>query len=319
MKTNIEYKPINISYINEAVNMIMFAYDTERKSIPYLPNYNFYKSIYASINGLFSVGNGVVAIQANRLVGFLAGFVVNKFFSRYSGIYCPIFGHGAIGEKRIEIYQRLYEQAADLWVKHSHVTHAITVFSHDQDLIESWFWQGFGLRCIDAIRKTSTVTFKKSPIRIKKLMLADVPTLSGIYTQHKNYFRRSPIFMLKDTEDVVREHYNSLLKENHHEWIAYHNDIPVGIMSIAPTAETFIADHPSIMNINGAYIVEGERGRGIGTMLLRTVQEWLLLNKYQLCGVDFESINPLGRGFWMKYFLPYTYSLVRKIDERLLK
>ncbi|MBP2643258.1 MAG: hypothetical protein H6Q67_1145 [Firmicutes bacterium] len=318
MKIDIEFKPINSSYVDEAVNMIIVAYAKERISIPYLPDSDFYKSIYDSINCLFRDGSGVVAIHDNRLVGFLAGFVVSEFFSSYSGIYCPIFGHGAIGEERMEIYQSLYEQVADLWVKNSHVTHAITMFSHDQDLVKLWCWQGFGLRCIDAIRKTSILTFKEAPIQIKKVILDDVPTLANIYTQQKNYYRKSPIFMIKDTEDM-REHYNWIVKENHHEWIACKNDIPVGIIRIAPTAETFIAAHPSIMNITRAYVVENERGKGIGTMLLNTVQEWLIQNEYPLCGVDFESINPSGRSFWMKYFLPYTYSLVRKIDERFLR
>lgn len=89
-------------------------------------------------------------------------------------------------------------------------------------------------------------------------------------------------------------------------------------MSIAPSAETFVSDHPSVMNIKAAYVTESERKTGVGAILLNTVQEWLLKNGYPLCGVDFESINPLGSYFWMKYFAPYTYSLVRRIDERIL-
>jgi GNAT superfamily N-acetyltransferase len=89
-------------------------------------------------------------------------------------------------------------------------------------------------------------------------------------------------------------------------------------MSIGPTAETFVAEHPTVMNIKGAYVADSERGTGVGKLLLAVVQEWLLQNDYQLCGVDFESINPLGSRFWMKYFTPYTYSLVRRIDERIL-
>ena len=41
-------------------------------------------------------------------------------------------------------------------------------------------------------------------------------------------------------------------------------------------------------------------------------------NQIPLVGVDYESINPKGNRFWFKHFLPYTYSLVRRIDERIL-
>jgi hypothetical protein len=36
-------------------------------------------------------------------------------------------------------------------------------------------------------------------------------------------------------------------------------------------------------------------------------------------GVDFESINPYGSGFWLKYFTAYTCSVVRRIDEGAVK
>ena len=40
---------------------------------------------------------------------------------------------------------------------------------------------------------------------------------------------------------------------------------------------------------------------------------------YTKLGVDFESINPSGSGFWLKYFNAYTNSVVRRIDEQILK
>lgn len=31
--------------------------------------------------------------------------------------------------------------------------------------------------------------------------------------------------------------------------------------------------------------------------------------------MDYETMNPTARGFWEKYFTPYTISLVRRIDK----
>ncbi len=40
---------------------------------------------------------------------------------------------------------------------------------------------------------------------------------------------------------------------------------------------------------------------------------------YTRLGVDFESINPSGSGFWLKHFHAYTNSVVRRIDERIMQ
>lgn len=35
-------------------------------------------------------------------------------------------------------------------------------------------------------------------------------------------------------------------------------------------------------------------------------------------GVDYETLNLTALLFWSKYFKGYTYSFVRRIDERIL-
>lgn len=92
---------------------------------------------------------------------------------------------------------------------------------------------------------------------------------------------------------------------------------PVGYMRIQPNGERFISEHPDVMNITGAYILNNERRSGIGVALLATIQRWLIQDGYPLCAVDFESINTMGSNFWTKYFSPYTYTMVRRIDERI--
>jgi len=102
-------------------------------------------------------------------------------------------------------------------------------------------------------------------------------------------------------------------------WIARVDGEPLGYIRIEPDGESFVSRHPSVMNITGAYVVEGRRGSGVGVSLLAELQQWLIQNGYKLCGVDFESINTLGSRFWTRRFTPYTYSMVRRIDERILE
>ena len=61
------------------------------------------------------------------------------------------------------------------------------------------------------------------------------------------------------------------------------------------------------------------RGRGVYKNLLNYVINTLKTEGFTRLGVDFESINPSGSGFWLKFFHAYTNSVVRRIDERIMQ
>ncbi len=70
-----------------------------------------------------------------------------------------------------------------------------------------------------------------------------------------------------------------------------------------------------MVNICGAYLLLGYRGKGVYTKLLAVMLETVQAEGYTRCGVDFESLNPTARGYWTKHFTAYTNSVVRRIDE----
>ncbi len=62
------------------------------------------------------------------------------------------------------------------------------------------------------------------------------------------------------------------------------------------------------------YLSEEYRGKGSATLLVdAAVEEAKNLSKAVL-GVDYETMNPPARGFWEKFFTPYTLSLIRHVD-----
>ncbi len=320
MKINIQYEPVNENHVSAAANLVMSAYYDEKMAVPFLPNEQEFLSYFQkAIGNLFNKGNGVAAVCNNELIGFLAGFEGDEFFGKCKGTYSPLYGHGVKKEYRKSLYQELYKHAANLWVNKSCMTHAITFFAHDRETIDTWFWQGFGLRCVDAIREVVPIYANNPTIIINKTDIGDIPVLAEIHRQHNQYYRNSPIFMPHQEEDPIQDLTDWLEQPNHHLWVAYHGEKPLGYMRIEPSAETFVSEHQDVMNITGAYVIDSERKSGIGALLLGTIQQWLLQNGYPLCGVDFESINTTGSLFWTKYFTPYTYSMVRRIDERILE
>lgn len=83
--------------------------------------------------------------------------------------------------------------------------------------------------------------------------------------------------------------------------------------------ETFIQDTPGYLHVKGAYCLPEHRCKGLNQRLLSMLIQDLKTKGYTRLGVDFESINPMAYGFWLKYFDAYTHSLVRRIDEKAVK
>jgi len=82
--------------------------------------------------------------------------------------------------------------------------------------------------------------------------------------------------------------------------------------------ENFITDEPDMLSVCGAYLKENYRGKNILQSLLSFVLETLKKDGVKRLGVDCETINPTALRFWGKNFDNYTYSFVRRIDERII-
>jgi GNAT superfamily N-acetyltransferase len=66
-----------------------------------------------------------------------------------------------------------------------------------------------------------------------------------------------------------------------------------------------------------AFTKASARSKGVATALLNRSLEWARSQGYERCAVDFETMNFLASRFWLKWFEPVCYSLVRCVDERL--
>jgi len=311
-------RELEAEHLPGALKLVREGYEEEKKMVPFLPAYKeLEESLQKKLKALADGGKGFVALRDGEVTGFLAGYPMDQLFGSCRGVYVPLFGQGAQKENRQEIYRELYTCAAEKWVEEGKYSHALTFFAQDRETIDTWFWLGFGLRCVDAIRKTEPLEATASGLEVKKGNFADLPMLASLDQKHSRYYRNSPVFMLKSCENPLQDLKEWLKRENHHLWYALQEGTPVGYLQVEPTGETFISHHPWVMNITGAFVADKTRGRGVGLALLAQAQNWLKEEGYPLCGVDFESINIAGSKFWNRYFTPYTFSLVRRIDERV--
>lgn len=307
----------NMNHVASAVLLAKENYEEEREYVSYLPKIESTPDLeYFARNGL-----GVAALEDNCLVGFLCCYEPwdNAFDSTEKGTFSPIHAHGAIKENRQMIYKRMYQYAAEKWVKHKISYHGIALYAHDAESLDAFFTYGFGLRCMDAIRPMCEIECRSQDgLMFEELTKAEVSRIRELRKLQSDHMGYSPCFMYSSEEEFQAwlaraEERDSRL------FIAKDGDKPVAFVEITSAGENFVTENNTMRNICGAYCLPEYRGKDIYQNLLNYTIRKLQGEGYKLLGVDFESFNPTAYGFWLKYFTAYTKSVVRRIDECALR
>ena len=307
----------NQSHVESARLIVMENYCEEQKAVPCLPEIDMVPELeYFAENGL-----GVAALEEDRLLGFLCWYKPweNAFDSTAKGTFSPLHAHGTIKENRSMIYKRMYQYAAEKWVKQMVTYHGITLYAHDAEALDTFFTYGFGMRCMDAIRPMTVVDCKTCEgIRFGELAKDEVSQVRELRKQLSEHLGASPCFMYATEEEFL-----SWLKRaegrDSRLFVAKDGEKTVAFIEVTSDGENFATGSETMRNICGAYCLPEYRGKDICQNLLNDVIRKLAAEGYTRLGVDFESFNPTAYGFWMKSFTAYTKSVVRRIDEGALR
>ncbi|MBR4742707.1 MAG: GNAT family N-acetyltransferase [Oscillospiraceae bacterium] len=305
-------------HTEEAEEIALGAYHRERAFTKELPEV----SGIPILKALSGNGFGVAAFEDGKMVGFLCSVepFENVFRSTdVRGVFSPMGANGAVMENHGRIYAALYQAAAEKWVKAGAMSHAICLYEHDEEAKRQLFRYGFGLRCADAIRPMETVDCDAcSGYAFMELPGEEYASVYPLYLALNAHYCSSPVFMNRKPE--TRDAFLDSLERNQERIFAAKTDGEYcAYMQVSDEGETFAASGKSYRHITGAYCMPEHRGRGVYKNLLNYVIQTLKTEGYTRLGVDFESINPSGSGFWLKYFHAYTGSVVRRIDERILE
>ena len=142
-------------WLPAAVRLAEENYEEERRAVPALP-----KDVkMPALETLAANGLGVAAVEGEELLGFLGAYgPFGPVFCTpdVCGVFSPIHAHGARQENRSLIYQRMYQAAAEKWVKAGASSHAISLYAPDVQAKDAFYTYGFGMRCMDLIRHLST-------------------------------------------------------------------------------------------------------------------------------------------------------------------
>jgi len=259
---------------------------------------------------------GLVALREGQLVGFLLALVLPSFRGKRS-VYSPEWANGALLAEADTIYQALYAQLAAQWVADGCILHALTVLANDTHGLAGWYWQGFGLNGIDAVRNMDNVVSEAAPFTIRRATLADLELVAAHSLALQEHLARPPVFKSLEEPDGSDYYAQWLAETDHVMWLAYDdNGIPIGSLGLVPAnADTrLLMQDPGTLNIMHAYTEPAWRGHGIAAALLAQAISAGRAQGYVRCAVDFESPNITAARFWIRHFRPVCYSVIRVVS-----
>jgi ribosomal protein S18 acetylase RimI-like enzyme len=309
--------PFDPQFLPDAAELFVQNLAALRAAAPSLPDgLEHPDSAAAMLAQLFQRCPGVMAVADDgRLAGYLGWFTVDGFrATQRRAAYVPEWGHATSAEGRPHIYRALYRAAAEQWNATGCSMHAITVLAHDQAAQQVWFWNGFGLLVVDAVRPMQVLDAPvHTDLAVRAATMDDVADLAALDAEHCQHYERSPIFMAPRTGDSAGQFASFLARPKNSVWLALDREEPVGFLRF----EGYDFDCAAIVKsdqtirISGAFVRPAYRGRRAAAALLDAALRHYAGRGFTCCAVDFESFNPEAAAFWPKYFEPVAYSLAR--------
>ncbi len=320
-----KYILINKTHINDVVKIAEINYQKEYEKVKSLPRIDFGEQIRNNL--LESIKNelGVVAVEQDKVVGYMCAWQFNEFFGKSKGVYIPIECHGALGENRLTIYASLIKEVSRFWATKEIFSHGIGIYSHDVELKEFFCVSGYGMRTMDAmvmvdqglkqLTKMTNNETQYSHIIYEEINYSELNSIFDLANKLIQHLNDAPVFF-PISEHKYDDYINKIKEKKSRFLVAKNQETVIGYIELKVGGENFATYEKDTLNICGAYIEQRYRGVGIYSRLVKYAFEILESEGYIRCGVDCETINPEAYHYWKKIFTPYVYSYVRRIDER---
>jgi GNAT superfamily N-acetyltransferase len=311
--------PLREEHLEDAALLVSNRYKRLCEQEPHLPQSYAEMAKFLPLlrNILNASGIGVATFHGDRLVGFLTGWKMPSFRGKRS-IYSPEWANAADLEDSAHIYEEMYSHLAAAWVADKCVAHYISLFPNDVNALRACHWMGFGMISIDAIRGLDPIQDQDANVKIRRAGLQDIDQVMELHEGLREYMKGTPVFLLTEKRD--QSYYEEWLRDpDKVVWLAYWKEEPVAFMRLGPADDdvcTIIVDEKTT-SIYAAFTKEKVRKEGIATALLDHALKSAQASGYERCAVPFEPMNLMGTRFWLKYFKPVCWSVLRHVDERV--
>ena len=313
---SLEITTLQEKHLDDAAALVCARYTTLRERVPIMPSrYEEVSVILPMLVHLIKDSPGVVALQGSRLVGFLSGLVLPKLLGKRCA-YSPEWANGVELEANRRTYDEMYTCLSAQWIADGCGMHAVTLLANDRPGVEGWQWLGFGFAGADGIRALNPIEGATAQVEVRQAGMEDVASVSLFVQALEQHMLSAPIFWIHDLGDC-REWLNDPAQA---AWLAHDGHEAIGCMAIGPAnsdACAIIQDDKTA-SIMMAFTRESARNKGVAMAVLNRSLEWARSQGYARCAVDFETMNLTASRFWLRWFEPVCYSLIRGIDERVV-
>lgn len=304
--------------INDLESLVAFATPFQADALqrfPALPQPDDHV-LRHSFQSRLERGAGVVARENGDLVGCLLGVgPIENFRPGHFGVYGPITSCLVAGDHQDQVFTRLLTAFGELPQFAGTQIAAFTVFPYLHDLNASLSLNGFGVRCADAVVNIADLpATAETDVVIEQVAIADAVRLREVKQSLGTHLASSPVFQEEfqfTPEFIVWKSEN---RQSVH-FAARDGDRIVGFIEATFEGENYLTVHPQMRNICGAGVLPEYRNRGIMRALLVALANYYRSEGITVLGVDYETQNPNARGFWERFFAPYTWSWERSFDR----
>lgn len=299
----------------EAGNLAVREYEAEaarNHSLNPVPDIDMLKD---RIGRLFELPWNLAAFEGGSMTGFLAYYnPMPEQFGRVKGCFSPLHGSAFAGEDRARCASLLFQHLTALMVQSGIGSFAVCKYAHDSEVIASFVLNGFGIRCSDSIRSLKKPLIVPAPAGVcfRELSGEEQRQVAPLEDALERHIADCPTFMYHGPMQEERAMGSDRV------FAAFFGNNPVAFIKITHGGETFVSDAADTLHINGAYCLPEYRKTGLAAALISHITDILREERVSHLGVDCETINPNALHFWGKYFDAYTYSFVRRLDERAL-
>jgi GNAT superfamily N-acetyltransferase len=307
--------PFSPEHVGPAVELFSASYRQERGHSPLLPERALVEPGWIHDQLQASLSNpGVVVLDGGQVVAYM----VTGYRFRWKGRRAALvreLGHGAVEAGRAELYQLMWMALAQEWADRGIALHHIGHFAHDAALEETLYHLGFGALLVERLRDCSPLAGQPAAaIRVEP----DATRLLALQVEHNGYYRRSPIFLEKPTDEATVLAELTESAEAGDVFFVYDDrGEPDGYLIAGESAgdgEGLLLRQTNTAQVKSAYVRPGCRGQGVGAALLQQALAWARGQGYERLFVEHESANIYGSRFWARHFAPYVTFSMRYVD-----
>ena len=320
MNSRIQVTTFQDEFLSEAAALFIANFRKQRQATPLLPDkLEEPEQVINLLKDFLHSTPGIAALRNGRLVGYLSWLPIDRFRNMdRTGAFCPEWGHAVAEDGAASIYLAMYRKAAVQWNTAGCQVYAITLLSADQPAAKFWFWNGFGMIVINAIRSTQPLNISKPKnLVIRAAQPEEAETIARLESEHYIHYSSPPISMVPQPPEDVEGYREFLRRPNCKVWLAWIGNDPVGYVRFEPQAfgAAAIVRSDTTIAISAAYTRPQFRGHGVAPALLEAGLQHYAAKGFNICSVDFESTNPEASHFWLKYFDPVCISVMRILEK----